>query len=190
MRTIAESWEQLEVWLKKNWKDGYKDLNKPATDQEIAKLEKTLQIKLPEDFIALLKVHNGQKCNVGGFFDGSEFLSTESIIDQWTCWKELLDNNEFEGVFSNPQNGVKNDWWNAKWIPITHNGGGDHICIDLDPVNPKDSGQLISMWHDSGERYIHQTDFKTWFNQYVDDVLSGNYVYSEDDDAIINKDDL
>ncbi len=177
---MNETWEKFESWLKENWVEGFEDLNPPATDQEISELESALGVQLPADFVACLRVHNGQGAMAGGLLDNSEFLSTGAILDQWTVWKDLLDSGDFKDAVSEPDPGVKNDWWNPKWIPFSHNGGGDHDCLDLDPAVGGKVGQVIGMWHDAGNREVQAESFGAWFEEYVDAVLDGQYKYSED----------
>jgi len=183
---MKELWEQFERWLSDNWPEGLADLNPPATEEEIKELEQALGIVLPANFIECLKVHNGQKSDAGGLFDNSEFLSTDSILDQWKVWKDLLDSGDFDGIKSEPAEGIKDDWWNAKWVPITHNGGGDHYCIDLDPTDEGRLGQVITMWHDMGSRELQAGSFREWLEKYIKAVLAGQYVYSEDFGGLID----
>ena len=182
-------WNKFEVWLSENWPEGLAGLNPPATDQQIADLEKSLGVVLPKDYVTCLKIHNGQSQEIGGLFDGSEFLSTDEILAQWSVWKELLDSGEFAGINSDPATGVRNDWWNARWIPFTHNGGGDHLCLDLDPEASGSPGQVIMMWHDSSERELVALNFGTWFKLYAKGVFSGEFVYSDDYGGLINRED-
>jgi cell wall assembly regulator SMI1 len=182
-------WNKFEVWLSEHWPEGLAGLNPPATDQQIAELEKSLRVVLPEDYVTCLKIHNGQSQEIGGLFDGSEFLSTDEILVQWSVWKELLDSGEFAGINSDPATGVKNDWWNARWIPFTHNGGGDHLCLDLAPETSGSSGQVIAMWHDSSERELVAPNFGTWFKSYAKSVFSGEFVYSDDYGGLINREE-
>lgn len=44
------------------------------------------------------------------------------------------------------------------------------------------------MWHDMAERDLLAPSFSVWFSNYVDDVLKGNYVYSEDFGGLIHVD--
>lgn len=185
---IKQKWNLFESWLSINWDEGLKHLNPPATDNDILKLEKTLNVKLPDDYIACLKIHNGQDEDVGGIFDNSEFLSTHAIIEQHSIWKKLHKSGTFDKFESNPSVGIKNTWWNNNWIPFTHNGGGDHYCIDLDPTSEGNKGQIITMWHDMSERDLLAPSFSVWFSNYVDDVLKGKYVYSEDLGGLIHID--
>lgn len=186
--SIADTWAAFEVWLGEHWPDGLKDLCPPATDDELRNLEAMLGASLPPDFVEFLKIHNGQKGSAGGLFDNSEFLSTTAIIEQWVVWKDLLESGEFEGIKSEPDAGVRDDWWNAKWIPFTHNGGGDHYCLDLAPSPAGKEGQVITMWHDMGTRGVEASTFKAWFTQYVDAVIAGKYIYSEDFGGLIDVD--
>jgi cell wall assembly regulator SMI1 len=186
---MKETWEKFEDWLSINWPDGLSALNPPATDAQIAELENKLAVKLPADFIACLKVHNGQN-GYSSIFEGGEFLSCADIFNQWSVWKGLLDGGDFEGISSEPQLGIKDDWWNAKWIPFTHNGCGDHLCLDLDPAASGAVGQIITMWHDEGSRAIDAQSFSAYFTTYVADVIAGQYVYSDEYGGLVAVEDL
>ncbi len=186
---MEHTWKQLEEWLAQHWPEGLDHLNPPATDDQITELEKKLDVKLPLDFIACLKVHNGQNGFLS-FFDGMEFLSCEDIYSQWSIWKELLDAGEFKGVCSEPDEGIRCDWWNSKWIPFTHNGGGDHLCLDLAPSELGSEGQVMTMWHDMEARELRAISFGEYFQAYVSGVLSGKYVYAEEYGGLINAEDV
>ncbi len=164
-------------------------MNPPASDEQIAQLETQLNAKLPADFIACLKVHNGQN-GVASVFDGMEFLSCEEIYRQWGIWKGLLDGGDFKGVSSEPDEGIKSDWWNSKWIPFTHNGSGDHLCLDLDPAQSGAVGQVITMWHDMEARELKAKSFGEYFEAYVAGVLAGQYVYAKEYGGMVGADDV
>ncbi len=100
----------------------------------------------------------------------------------------MLDGGDFNGISSAPDDGIKSNWWNPKWITFTHNGGGDHLCIDLDPSPNGVRGQVISMWHDMEERELKAPNFGAWFEDYVAGVLAGKYVYSEEYGGLIDVD--
>lgn len=184
---MKELWDQFEAWLTVHWPDGLASLNPPATDEELALLEDALGAKLPEDFSECLRVHNGQSDSAGGLFDNSKFLSTGAILEEWKVWKDLLDSGEFEGIHSEPEDGIKSDWWNASWIPMTHNGCGDHYCIDLAPARGGHRGQVITMWHDMLERRVQAKTFGEWFQNYVAAVINGEYTYAADFGGLVKK---
>jgi cell wall assembly regulator SMI1 len=139
------------------------DLNPPATDAEIATLQQQLGVTLPADYVQVLQQHNGQRGLADGLFDGQEFLSTQNVFEQWRLWKGLHDAGQFKSMRSSPAQGVRDDWWNPRWIPFTHDGGGNHLCLDLDPAAGGAVGQVITLWHDGGERVLCSSDFGAWF---------------------------
>lgn len=167
---MKQLWEKLEAILQDTDPDLLADLAPPVTDEEIAKLEQALGMNLPADFVACLKIHNGQHGNSHGLFDESEFLSTSRILQEWRIWKELLDGGDFEGSESNPHSGIRPVWWSSAWIPFTYNGAGDHLCLDLDPTESGIPGQIITLWHDDGERAKQADSFLLWFTKYVEQL--------------------
>lgn len=70
-------------------------LNKPATDEEITRVEQTLGLKLPSDFLQLLKIANG-----GIIKDTHQAFSVDFSIesgDQFIMVEEIMGANE-EGL--------------------------------------------------------------------------------------------
>lgn len=186
---MEQTWTKFEEWLSRHWPDGLSCLNPPASDEQISQLEERLDARLPADFVACLKIHNGQN-GFSSVLDGMEFLSCEEIYSQWFVWKDLLDGGDFKDIFSEPEEGIKTDWWNPKWIPFTHNGGGDHLCLDLDPAPSGLTGQVITMWHDMEARELKAKNFAEYFETYVNGVLAGKYVYAKEYGGLINADDV
>ena len=191
---MTEIWKSIELKLKEIAPDILGNLNNGVTDIEVENLEKLINAKLPVDFIEFYKTHNGQTNGSAGLIECEELLSFERIEDEWKVWKDLLDSKTFEdnnGPYtSTPDNGIKSDWWNALWIPITHDGSGNHYCLDLDPTNEGKYGQVIRMWHDDAERSLTASSFIQWIIIYKDKLVDGQLLYSEDYFGIIDKDDI
>jgi cell wall assembly regulator SMI1 len=191
MSDVTLIWNKLEAWIKTNVPDLKKSLKKGASDKQIAKLEKHLGVELPEEYKTFLQLCNGLKDDAeAGFYDG-ELMSAENVAEQWTIWKNLLDGHHFEDISSKPEKGIRNDWWNPKWIPITHDGGGNHLCIDLEPARDGRPGQIITMWHDSAERELMYASFTDWLEHILTGVESGEIVFDpEDYCALVDKEDV
>ena len=188
---MKKQFELFKQWLEVNYKKGLEDLNNPITEEEISILECGLGFALPLDLIEILKIHNGQNRNAGWIFEGQEFLSSHRILDEWKVWKELLDDGDFDDNKSgevNPE--IKDNWWNEKWIPFTYNGCGDHYCLDMDPTNIGKKGQIITMWHDDAKRELLNNSLYSWFQTYVSKLNAGEFIYSEEYDSIIDKNDI
>ncbi|RDU95656.1 SMI1/KNR4 family protein [Trinickia dinghuensis] len=167
---IAESWSCLNAWLQSMPDAIPGGLNAPASDDEIQILEGALGVKLPEDFITSLKTHGGQVDQDGVCFEGESLLDVKGILNEWTCWREIVVDGLFDGMTSDPDDGVKDDWFNLKWIPITKNGMGDCLCIDLDPAPGGTVGQVVRMLHDDDRRERVAASFEEWLCRMVMDI--------------------
>ncbi|MEL6134026.1 MAG: SMI1/KNR4 family protein [Bacteroidota bacterium] len=183
-------WKRLEEWLATHAVHLVQALHPPASQEEIEKVERTINAQLPTAYVDFLSVHNGQKRSAEYILDTEELLSTERIIEEWSIWRELLHGGDFAGIQSEPENGIKCDWWNLKWIPITYDGAGNHYCMDLDPAEGGHVGQIIRMWHDAPERELMAPSFEEWISTYVNMLEEGKYVYAQDWGAIVKKEDL
>nr|WP_241011423.1 SMI1/KNR4 family protein [Burkholderia sp. Ac-20392] len=60
-----------------------------------------------------------------------------------------------------------------KWIPFTHDGSGNHLCIDLDPADDGFSGQVIRVWPDDARRERIAGGFSEWLARIADEGQSG-----------------
>ena len=168
------------------------ELNEGASPEDFRKLEELIGAALPDDFKRLYALHNGQKNYFPPFYYTEELLSIDRMIEEWTVWKQLLDDKHFQHpdgtpYTSEPHPHIKNNWWNPKWIPINYNGNGNHLCLDLDPANGGFYGQIIQMEHDNTERALVAFSTEDLFNQYLKKLKSGNLFYSDDYGGIVEK---
>ncbi|WP_225748289.1 SMI1/KNR4 family protein [Eikenella sp. Marseille-P7795] len=161
-------------------------LNPGAGEADFARLEQTLGFPLPEDFKALYRAANGENGIAGVLLD-QEWLSIERIIQEYGTWKSLFDDGSFQrpdhtDFGCSPEHpGIKPDfWWNPKWIPLTADGGGNGMMIDLDPAPSGTAGQIIQMWHDSPERSLEAPSLHALLAQFAQDLESGQYLLHED----------
>lgn len=183
-------WDRFEAWLRAHAPQLMGELNPGATEAELQQLAVTLGAELPADFIAFYHIHNGQRDEAGGLLNGEELLSVPRMLAEWTIWHDLLQGGDFEGATSTPDAGVRADWWNPLWLPLTYDGAGNHCCLDLSPAPGGTRGQVIRMWHDDAERTLLAPSFTEWITQYVTALEAGKYAFSEDYDGLVSVDDL
>jgi cell wall assembly regulator SMI1 len=157
------------------------------TDEMITSLEQKIDHTLPLDFLEFYRLMNGEK-NGGYVFDYEELLTFDRILDEWTVWKDLAEGEEFADDTSDPEAGIRNDWYNVNWIPFTYNGSGDHLCLDLDPAPGGKYGQVIRMWHDDAVRTLEYASFTEWLTAYIEDLKAGEFVF--EDGYLKKKEDL
>ncbi len=187
---MQDIWTRIEVWLAGNAPAILHDLHSGATDQDILDTEAALGVAFPDDVRASFRLHNGQAADGVGFIDGWELLSLARVRDEWSVWKDLLDSGDFDDAHSEPEGPIVRDWWNAKWIPLTYSGSGDHHCLDLNPAPGGNIGQIIVMWHDDAARPLVAPNFKAWLETLAGDLEAGKYVFSEDYGGLVPPDDM
>ncbi|MFC0780208.1 SMI1/KNR4 family protein [Flavobacterium sp. HJSW_4] len=133
----------------------YESLKEPLKDTEIESLENRYNIVLPEDIKALYKWKNGQEnSSFESFVNNSTFIALEESLDI------ASENTSMIGFDFEIEN-----WWNAKWIPLFHNGGGDYICYDCEGTFTGNSGQIIEFWHADNDRVVIAPNLKAFLSQ-------------------------
>ncbi len=172
---MKELWDELLYELSEFDVELEDALNPPAGDHEISDLETRLNVTLPEDFVDFYRVHNGQDEMADNLIYGQELLSMRRIIAEWKIWKELLDKGKLADK-ANSDKGVKNEWWNPKWVPFTYDGAGNHYCLDLDPSEDGKVGQVIYLIHDDPKREVIAGSFIDFIKKYIGDLESGKYI--------------
>lgn len=165
--SVSESWSCLDTWLLSNLDAVPGGLKPEASDDDILILEGALGVKLPEAFIASLKIHNGQSNQQGICFFDETLLDIKGILSEWAVWHGLVVEGAFEGVTSDPDSGIKDDWYNLKWIPLTKDGMGNSVCLDLDPAPGGTHGQVIRVWHDDDRRERVAASYEEWLQWMV-----------------------
>src|SRR5262245_32923021 len=174
---MREIWNRIEAWLQAHVPSGDNVLSPGAAEEEIAATERFLGVSFPEEVRASFRLHNGQS---GGpwLVWGCELLSLGRIREEWNAWKELLDRGTLENCRSGSDGRVVEDWWHARWVPLTHDGAGNHYCLDLNPGPKGRAGQIIQMWHDDPERPVVAPSYRAWLAALADALEAGAYVYS------------
>lgn len=163
-------WDRLEFWLKVNMPEVYNDLLPGATDEEIHTAEELMNIEFPEDVKVSYQIHNGQLGGAAPMMGEWQLLPMQVIMRQWQIMQDLIERGEFANVKSRPSDGIRDDWWNSKWIPLGYNGAGDFHCLDLEPSLGGEVGQIISFWHVDETREKLANNFREWLQQFADDL--------------------
>lgn len=184
---MRQRWKRIKAWLQVNAPQLLEHLNPGATKADFIAVETAIGKRLPLAFKNFYKIHNGQSEGSDGLIDTDELLSTTRMVQEWTTWKELLDEGTFKDFEAQPDPGIKNTWFNQYWLPITYDGAGNHYCMDLDPAEGGKVSQIITMDHEDGRRKLLAPTFKAFIKEYVMKLESGEYVYSANYGGIIDK---
>ncbi len=175
---LKSEWEKYKKWLKKVSPQQFELLNTGADLAQMNLLKKHFAFPLPEEFIQLYSFNNGQKDfpYKGSVFMSMTFLDIPNLIAQYDFWKELSTQElnvgetfgdyysyEKEGGTSYPVKAIKIKYINLKWIPIWHDGGGNHIGIDLDPDEKGIYGQVINFGRDQRKKFVIANSLSLFF---------------------------
>src|SRR5262249_39455642 len=182
--TITESWKLIKKWLKENAAD-WKALNKGATAKQLERAEHDLGFRLPEELRESYLLHNGG----GQIFPNPDDISfylmpLNEVIQDWKAQKQLREAGDFDDSKATSAKGIRQEWWNVKWIPFAANGGGDFFCIDLAPANGGTMGQVISHNHETGAHQLLARSLRTWLHDLTYDLRDGKYSFDEDEECL------
>jgi cell wall assembly regulator SMI1 len=175
---LKSEWEKYKKWLKKVSPQQSELLNAGANPSQINLLKKHFSFPLPEELTQLYALNNGQMDFPyrGSVFMSMTFLDIPNLIAQYDSWKELSmqelnDGETFgdyyhyekEGGTSYPAKAIKIKYINLKWIPIWHDGGGNHIGIDLDPDEKGIYGQVLNFGRDQCKKFVIANNLTSFF---------------------------
>lgn len=130
MQSANEIWLSIKVSLfEKNCLDEMQ-LRPGASESELIEMESQLGVVLPDLLKQMLMIHDGQ--DGFGLLFGNQMLSIAEILRQWQGWREIeadgMNEDCAEFMGASPPGVVKAMYTNARWIPLTHDGGGNHMA--------------------------------------------------------------
>ncbi len=175
MTKVELALKRIVHWFSANIpEDEIPRLFPPASTEDFASAEATLDVKLPRDVRSFYLLHNGSAA--GLFPNGPSMMPLDDVL--WN-WKMMCD-GLIEGDFpeeTEPTGPIRPVWWNVKWVPVTNSGSGDYFCVDRAPAKGGRSGQLIAFDHEVGPVRVVARSFGDYLTQYADDLEAGKYYY-------------
>lgn len=155
MNSMEKQLQILDSNLIKLRPDFYVNLNNPLKESEIKNLEEKFNVIIPDDLRKLYQWKNGQSNDCyNSLVNNSMFMPLEEALESA---EEMTSMIGFDFDIDN--------WWNENWIPIFHNGGGDHICYDMRGIFTGQQGQLIEFWHSDNDRNVIAPNLKSFIEK-------------------------
>ncbi len=180
MERMKELWQDIIAWFKEHAVPCYKDMmsiKSGATEEQLHEIEVIVGRTLPDDFKDYLRLCN-RKYRVA-FFEYSSF-DTVRILKNWQWLKQRTENGDFDNARPYEElTGVQKVWWHPFWLPFAEDGGGNKICIDLDPPEGRGYGQVFYWEIHAGPCEPKAPSFLEFIEWYRDELLTGNYTYDE-----------
>ena len=182
--SLAKDWERILAWYGANTPPGTLSVRAGATQQQLAELEALIGTPLPEDFRESYALHN--RTDRGILFYG-KLHSLDGIAAEWQqCRKWQEEDGYGKGSDWRPRQlespEIRPYWWGPLRLPITDNGGGDPVTLDLDPMRNRGTrGQIIKVNHEVGPINVLAPSFAAWLARIAGELESGVHAYSEGD---------
>lgn len=177
-------WERIEAWLDRNAKEALRDLGAGVEPGALEELERDIGVTFPPDFRTSCQIHNGQRSADSPplIEDRWCLLPIGGIKKNWRLMKEIWDEGTFSVEETNmrPDPQVKPAWWKPEWIPITGDGAGNSLCLDLDPTPQGAYGQIIWSDHMDERRECIAPSFEEFLRRFADDLAAGKYTVDGD----------
>jgi cell wall assembly regulator SMI1 len=173
METMTLLWQRIERWLTAHAPDLLDELAPGASEEDLIQGEAALGVKLPEDFKALYRLHNG-----GCFLPpwGERTRPLKSIVQDREMIKEW-DQNDDNFFSDKPAGPVQPLRGHPEWIPFFWVGyGGEYLCLDLAPGPGGRTGQVILRPHEYDPARFITNSFEALIAQIADDLEADTYL--------------
>lgn len=176
---IAPVLARLDRWYAAHLPADEYTFNLPANDAALDALERVVGVAMPSSWRQLYRWHDGENDDRHGHIYGLPLLPLAEVEAQWRSWVKILA--YFKGdpyVIPGggwPGGAVDPAYINRRWIPLTHDGSGNHIGIDLDPWPGGRVGQIILYGRDEEVKVVLAESLGQFLGWIADLLESGNF---------------
>ncbi len=163
---MAETlWSPIEQTLRAESESALARLGAAASDEDLANLRCALgSLSLPEPFVSAWRAHDGEALGRDEtLLRGRLFLPLRAMQSEYEALRERAANASGE---VEADEGVRATVWTEGWVPFVLLGGAsDFHCVDLDPADGGQPGQVIEVSHDLRRRKLVAPDLATYFRR-------------------------
>jgi cell wall assembly regulator SMI1 len=176
---IAPVLARLDAWYAVHLPPDKYVFNPPATDAELDAFEREIGLRMPRAYRQLYRWHDGEENDRRGHIYGLPLLSLHEAASQWRAWNDVLagfGGNRYEirgGAW--PQGAVDPAYINPRWIPLTHDGSGNHIGLDFDAWPGGRLGQVILYGRDEDVKAVLAQSLGQFLGWIAGLLESGNF---------------
>lgn len=189
---LAEDLKRIGAWIEKNVPPRFFPIyRQPASVEEITQAERRVGVGFHPHLRILLSSANGATDNSPSLVNTFSLMSADEIVSAYEFLSaEFPDGRNIEHPDHAPIDaapGIRSTWWWPKWIPFMANGGGDYLCVDMDPAPGGNSGQVVIYYHDETFRSKEAPDIGQMFARIADGLETGTYTFDSEGYMIVEK---
>jgi cell wall assembly regulator SMI1 len=175
--TLDEDFRYIADWIEAHDGKGSPAFNPSASDRQIDEAERRLAVTLPPAIRRLYQFADGQPPYRTGFWGSFQLVPVQEMVEN----AEFLNGEFPDGINVENEDHAAMDvppeiravWWSRGWLPIMENGGGDHVCVDLDPAGAGKFGQLVTFYHDETFRPLVASGMEELLRHLAERLRSG-----------------
>ena len=176
---VAPTLGRLDKWFAAHLRPDRYVFEPPATEAKLDFLEHLVGVKLPRSYRQLYGWHDGEKDDRWGHVYGLPILPLDQAAFQWRAWNRVLvdfkgDRYAIPGG-AWPAGAVDPAYINPRWIPLTHDGSGNHIGLDFDPWPAGRVGQVIVYGRDEEVKAVLAPSLGAFLDWIANLLESGNF---------------
>jgi cell wall assembly regulator SMI1 len=183
---MNEMWDRIVSWYAENVpRENALRLAPGASQQQVNHVETELRVSLPRDVRESYFAHDGS--NGLPVFGTFSYLSLEGILRECKLMAQMMSQLEVQmkaapGLFGSwdtmdlhPGGPIQPVWWSAAWVPMLCAQSGHFGCIDLQPAEGGQAGQLFERRTDIGPDKLLADSFRDFFAKFLADLEAGKY---------------
>ncbi len=174
-------WSRIETALKKQASETIKELAPPATNDILNQLQQKMGV-MASELIESLRIHDGQNHGYHALSYPWQLLNSDDIQENAKRLLELFPVEEYPDGRT-AYGFVKEDIWNEKWIPFASDESGNFLCVDYDPAEGGDIGQVILWASDPPYVEVIAPSYRAWLEQFANDLEAGKYKWDTEDNS-------
>lgn len=176
---IAPVLARLDAWYAAHLPSDRYVFNPPATEAQLDVFEHRVGFRMPRAYRQLYRWHDGENDDRWGHIYGLPLLPLQEAGSQWQAWNDVLadfggNRYEIRGG-SWPEGAVDPAYINRRWIPLTHDGSGNHIGLDFDPWPGGRVGQVILFGRDEEVKAVLAESLGSFLEWIAGLLESGNF---------------
>ncbi len=180
--SIAKDWRRIPAWYGREHPEP-RSPSPGATQKQLTDLETLIGTHLPDEFCESYTLHNGT--GGGSILYYGLLHSLEGIATEWKMYRKWQEENGYGKGFDwrpaelvSPE--IRPYWGGPLRLPITDNGGGDPVTLDLDPMKKRGTrGQIIKLNHEVGPINVLAPSFAAWLERIAGELEAGIHADSQ-----------
>jgi cell wall assembly regulator SMI1 len=171
---VGATLKKLRKHLERHANGGELLLAPGSPIQEVKRVEESIGMEFPVDFVEFLCAQGGTDAEFGpiGLYG---WLTLRAAFGSWQSFRSVFAGSEEVG--EDPIGPMKPYFLHSGWFPLIGHGSGTHVCVDMAPEHGGSYGQIVQV-PDAGEPgSVLASGIAEWLDSELGKIESGQYVW-------------